>query len=66
MSEHYLSDQDYFRLVRRLAECGNDLERIKATLGEVGGVWPDSVRVDLERSDRLTAQARAQLSGNAA
>ncbi|MFO1099033.1 MAG: hypothetical protein U1E81_12420 [Xanthobacteraceae bacterium] len=62
MAEHYLSDRVYFRLVRKLAGCGNDLEQIKQTLGEVGDVWPKSVKIDNERSDKLAAEARARLA----
>lgn len=53
MAETYLSDTDYAKLVAALANLAPcpiarrvTEDQIKTALGELGDIWPESVRVD--------------------
>ena len=53
MPETYIPDTDYAKIVAALANLAPDPiagrvteDQIKTVLGEIGDIWPESVRVD--------------------
>jgi hypothetical protein len=59
MEAHYLSDRNYHRLVPRLI-AAHTPDKVKTVLGDAG-IWPASVKADLERSERLAPKARKRI-----
>lgn len=69
MTDHYVDDETYFRLVEALAalqpeiigdRLALDPDQIKIALGEAGGIWPEIVREDSSNpTERLWTRNRS-------